>query len=114
MLLYMSFGPSFVLTLERMPVEDASVERPEEDMKNRLWRLGHITIPPQITNSPERMAYADNVLSFTPWRCLAAHRPLGSIMRVRKAAYEASSAFRHEQNNSLNVELRTISELPDN
>ena len=33
-------------------------------------------------------------LVFTPWHCLAAHQPIGSINRLRKAVYEASSQRR--------------------
>ena len=35
---------------------------------------------------------------FSPWHGIAAHRPLGAIMRVRKAVYEASSGFRAKAN----------------
>jgi hypothetical protein len=53
------------------------------------------------------------VLSFNPWHALADHRPLGSIMRVRIKAYEASTAFRHKMNNAPRIEPRDIAELPD-
>ena len=33
-------------------------------------------------------------LAFTPWHCLAAHQPLGSINRLRKAVYLASAEKR--------------------
>ncbi|TQV83903.1 catalase family protein [Denitrobaculum tricleocarpae] len=33
-------------------------------------------------------------MSFTPWHCLAEHQPLGSINRLRKPVYEASSDMR--------------------
>lgn len=34
-------------------------------------------------------------LSFSPWHCLTAHQPIGSINRLRKAVYEGSSDRRH-------------------
>ena len=37
-------------------------------------------------------------LSFTPWHTLAEHRPLGGINRIRRSAYRASSAVRHQLN----------------
>jgi hypothetical protein len=40
----------------------------------------------------------DDQTAFSPWHGIAAHRPLGSIMRVRKAAYEASAQFRARHN----------------
>jgi hypothetical protein len=75
--------------------------------------IGTISIPAQDAYSNERRVYADDVLSFNPWHALAAHRPLGSIMRARVKAYEVSSAFQHKMNNTPRREPRTIDELPD-
>ncbi len=97
--------------LERMPVEDASVEWPESLSP---WRpVGKVTFPPQNSFSPERRVYADDVLSFTPWHSLADHRPLGSIMRVRVKAYAISGEFRHRMNARSPHEPSDISEIPD-
>jgi len=70
-------------------------------------------IPPQDAYSPARRVYGDDVLSFNPWQGVEAHRPLGSIMRSRRAAYEASSARRHALNAQPRAEPTSISELPD-
>jgi hypothetical protein len=96
--------------LVTMPVEDASVLWPDTSSHQRIAK---ITFPPQDAYSAARRAYADDVLSFNPWHTLTEHRPLGSIMRVRIKAYEASSAFRHKVNNAPRVEPRDIAELPD-
>lgn len=37
-------------------------------------------------------------MQFNPWHCIAAHRPLGAIQRVRRAVYAASARFRAERN----------------
>lgn len=97
--------------MQTMPVEDASVRWPET--ASPYQTIGTIHIPAQNAYSNERRVYADDVLSFNPWHALGAHRPLGSIMRVRVKAYEASSAFRHKMNNTPRREPRTIDELPD-
>ena len=102
--------------LKRTPIEDASIDWPE-DISPQL-PLARITLPPQAADSPARRFYSDDVLSFDPWRCLAEHRPLGSIMRLRKEAYAASSAFRNEKNKNekkepVMKEPRDISEFPD-
>ncbi len=97
--------------LERMPVEDASVKWPDELSPQQP--VGKITLPPQEAYSPARRVYADDALSFTAWRCLEAHRPLGSIMRLRLKVYEELSRFRHAMNASPRAEPRDISELPD-
>jgi hypothetical protein len=75
--------------------------------------IARITLPVQAAYSPERSVYANDVLSFNPWRCLAAHQPLGSIMRLRKRVYQISDDFRHKMNAEPIEEPRLISELPD-
>lgn len=97
--------------LETMPVEDASVEWPVET--SPFVRLGTVRFPVQEAYSPGRRVYGDEVLSFNPWQCVEEHRPLGSIMRSRRAAYEASSRFRHERNVRPRVEPREAAQIPD-
>jgi hypothetical protein len=97
--------------LRRMPVEDASIEWPED--VSAPQPVGLISLPRQEADSPERRAYADDILSFNPWRCLADHQPLGSIMRLRKEAYRVSSTFRHVENGKPIMEPKDISEYPD-
>lgn len=97
--------------LEKMPVEDGSVQWMEED--SPFQGIASLTIHPQDTFSPERRVYGDDVLSFNPFHCLPEHRPLGNIMRVRRLAYETSSKYRHHMNAAPRVEPRTIEDLPD-
>ena len=97
--------------LEKMPVEDASIEWPEDESPYRP--VARITIPAQEAYSPARRVYGDDVLTFTPFNCLAEHRPLGSVMRARQRAYEDSSRYRHEMNAQQRREPQSIDELPD-
>ena len=97
--------------LKHTPIEDASVDWPEDISPPQP--LARITIPPQQADTQARRKYADDVLSFSPWRCLADHRPLGSLMRLRKEAYKTSSALRHHDDKKSMVEPRNISEFPD-
>jgi catalase len=97
--------------LERMPVEDASVEWPTE--MSPFLTLGTVRFPVQDAYSSARQVYGDEVLSFNPWQCVEEHRPLGSIMRSRRAAYEASSRFRHERNVQPQVEPQDAAQIPD-
>lgn len=97
--------------LDRMPVEDASIEWPED--LSPYQPVAKITLPAQDAYSPARRVYADDRLSFNPWHCIAEHRPLGSIMRVRVKAYETSTRFRHEMNVQPLIEPRDITEFPD-
>jgi hypothetical protein len=82
--------------LKIMPVEDASVEWPQE--VSPYITVAQIVAPAQLAWSDERSAMVDDGMSFNPWHCLAAHRPIGSVMRVRKAAYEMAARFRSEHN----------------
>jgi hypothetical protein len=43
----------------------------------------------QHPDTAARRAFGDDVLSFNSWRGLEAHRPLGSINRLKKLVYEA-------------------------
>lgn len=96
--------------LERMPVEDASVKWPEEASPHQP--VARLVLPPQDAYSAARQVYGDDILSFTPWHTVAAHRPLGSIMRVRKAAYERSSLYRHTMNQQPRIEPASLDEVP--
>lgn len=97
--------------LETMPVEDASAEWSEE--VSPYWPVARIIVSSQAAYSPARRVYVDDVLSFSPAHGLAAHRPLGSIMRARLKGYQPSSRFRHEVNVQPRVEPRGIDEIPD-
>jgi tetratricopeptide (TPR) repeat protein len=94
-----------------MPIEDASVTWPESASPH--CGVAKITFPVQDASSPERQVFGDDVLSFNPWRGLADHRPLGSINRLKKQVYEASSQFRHKMNNVARIEPTDIAELPE-
>lgn len=81
---------------ETMPVEDASVEWPED--QSPYVTVARIRAAPQEGWSEAKAKQIDDGLSFSPWHGLAAHRPLGSINRVRKENYESSASFRAERN----------------
>ncbi len=97
--------------LERMPIEDASIQWSEDE--SPYLPIAKITIPMQEAYSPARRVYVDEVLSFSSWHCIPEHRPLGSIQRVRMKAYELSSLYRHQMNQHPRVEPRSIDEMPD-
>jgi hypothetical protein len=97
--------------LATMPIEDAAAEWSEQE--SPYQPIAKLTIPAQEAYSPARRVYVDEVLSFTAWHCIAEHRPLGSIQRVRRQVYEASSRYRHEMNQHPKVEPRSLEEMPD-
>jgi hypothetical protein len=97
--------------LQHTPVENADVEWLDEISPQQP--LARITLPPQQADSRARRLYGDEILSFDPWRCLAAHQPLGSLMRLRREAYRASSVFRHDKDHKPVHEPQHIEEFPD-
>lgn len=96
--------------LATMPIEDASVQWPED--QSPFVTVAHITARPQVAWSAARSAAVDDGMAFSPWHTLAAHQPIGSIMRVRKAVYEASARFRSQHNATRVQEPATLDSLP--
>jgi hypothetical protein len=97
--------------LSKTPVEDASIQWPED--LSPYVTVAQLTARAQPAYSAERRVFVDEILSFTPWHGLAAHRPLGNVMRARKKAYKASAEYRHVTNARPATEPKSIDELPD-
>ena len=51
-------------------------------------------------------------MSFRPVHSLAAHRPLGSVMRARLQVYTALSDFRHRKNSVAAEDTAGIDRIP--
>jgi hypothetical protein len=79
----------------RTPVEDNLTEWKEQ--ASPPVAVAKIIIPVQDLSSAERARFCEN-LSFNPWHCLAEHKPLGVVNRVRKLIYHEISAYRHQLN----------------
>jgi hypothetical protein len=80
----------FFVDEARTPVEDASVEWPESVAP-------FVDVAELVLEAPS--TDADFIArveagSFDPWQALAAHRPLGEVMRARKVAYFSSQQAR--------------------
>lgn len=106
-----TFGVQLCTDLEEMPIENAT--KHWDNQVSPYLPVARIVFPRQNPYSAVRRAYGDDVLSFNSWRGLQAHRPLGSINRMKLKVYEASSDFRHAKNNIERHEPSNISELPD-
>ncbi|MFD6025660.1 catalase family protein [Streptomyces griseoluteus] len=94
--------------LERMPVEDLTVEWSEK--LSPPVTVAKLRLPQQDISSPENLEKMD-ALSFTPWRVTAEHAPLGNIMRARKEVYRHSSIARHKLNQQPRKEPRSVEEV---
>lgn len=72
------------------PIEDASVDWPESVAPYRS--VADLVIEPQAADAAFQQQAEQAV--FDPWQALAAHRPLGEVMRARKVAYFESQKAR--------------------
>jgi len=97
--------------LQLMPIENAAVVWPEEISPYRP--IARMTVKPQVAWSETRSSAVDDGMSFSPWHGLATHRPLGGIMRVRKAVYEEAKKFRAQKNGRVIQEPRVMVSFKD-
>ncbi|HYI81948.1 MAG TPA: catalase, partial [Acetobacteraceae bacterium] len=95
---------------DAMPIEDPRVEW--DEAASPFVPVAALTIPRQDFDTAERDAFGEN-LSFTPWHCLEAHRPLGGINRVRRTVYETISRLRHELNGAPREEPAATRDMQD-
>ena len=92
------------------PIENAAKEWPEDVTPYR--RVAQLVLPPQNAFDPARQDFVDFNLSFSPAHSLAAHRPLGSIMRARLATYPVLAKMRREENGKPQVEPSSVGQIP--
>jgi len=90
------FRVQLCTNLSSMPIEDASVTWSEDE--SPFVTVARITVPPQPAWNAGRSAAIDDGMAFNPWHALAAHRPLGSVMRARKMVYGAMAQVRSREN----------------
>lgn len=92
------------------PIEKADKPWPEE--KSPWQTVARITVTPQDSYSDERQVTVDEKMSFSPWHALAAHQPLGGIMRARRKAYEEARKFRAQRNDREITEPKSADAIP--
>ena len=93
--------------LERMPVQDVTVEWSEQ--LSPPVTVAKLRIPRQDISGDDNLEKMD-ALSFSPWRVTAEHAPLGETMRLRKEVYRRASILRHELNSQDRREPTSIAE----
>ena len=96
---------------EHFPIEKANVRWPTDTSP---WQtVARLTAAPQASYSDARQVFVDEQMVFSPWHALAAHQPLGGIMRSRKLAYEQAQAYRAQRNARPIVHPHSLDEIPD-
>ncbi len=79
----------------QMSVEDSITRWSEEEAP--FQAVAKLTIHQQTFDTPEQNRLCENE-SYNPWQALPAHKPLGTVSRIRRVVYEAIRDLRHEMN----------------
>lgn len=95
--------------IEKMPIEDAS--KVWDEALSPYVPVARVLVVGQPSYDAARARVIDEGLGFSPWHGLAAHRPLGSVMRLRRQAYAEARRFRAERNQRKLSEPKAIGEL---
>ena len=95
---------------DKQPIEDTSVDWPVS--LSPYVTVATLRLPRQAAYGPERVRVFDDVMSFRPAHALAAHRPLGSVMRARLQVYAALSDLRHRENGVACREPQGVDSIP--
>jgi len=85
----------------RMPIEDAGVRWPER--LSPFTPVATLRIPRQKFDSQAQFDFGRN-LSYTPWHCIAEHRPLGNQNRARRRMYWELRRLRQTMNATPHIE----------
>jgi hypothetical protein len=85
----------------RMPIENAGVRWPVK--LSPYEPVATLRLPKQKFDSPAQFAFARN-LSYTPWHCIAEHRPLGNQNRARRRMYWELRRLRQTMNGTPHIE----------
>ena len=90
-----TFGIQRQADAVRMPVEDAAARWDEK--LSPFVAVATLRIAQQDFDNAARDRQGED-MRFSPWHCLAVHRPLGSINRARRVVYEGISGLRRRVN----------------
>lgn len=96
--------------LDDTPIDNPSI--PWDETISPFFNIARITAPQQLAWSDERETVLSDGLGFSPWHGVEDHRPMGSIMRIRKSVYERSQAFRSQRNPLPIAEPQSASDAP--
>jgi len=85
----------------RMPIENAGVRWPTR--LSPYVTAATLRLPKQKFDSPAQFDFARN-LSYSPWHCIADHRPLGNQNRARLRMYWELRRLRQTMNGTPHIE----------
>ena len=91
------------------PIEDATVAW--DEALSPYLPVARVVLGAQAAWSEARAQSIDEGLSFSPWHGIAAHRPLGAVMRLRRQAYARAQEFRAQRNQRTLSEPKAIGDV---
>lgn len=92
------------------PTEDASIVW--DEVTAPYQTIGTVEFPVQDSFGQERRVFWEDCMLLDPWKGLEAHRPLGSINRLRKVVYGRSRKRRDELNAKVSLCIESIDDMP--
>jgi hypothetical protein len=95
--------------LDKTPIEDPTVAWPEDVTPYRT--VARLILPVQDAWDEERVTKVNREISFFPGHALAAHRPMGQVMRARLAVYPQVAGQRRMESGVVEVEPRSLAEV---
>lgn len=105
------FRVQLLRNVDEQSVEDCSVEWNEE--KYPFETVGRVVLSKdQDSFDAKRRVFWDDKMKLNVWYGLDAHRPLGSVNRLRKSLYERSVAKRTELNGCQADVVGDINQIP--
>lgn len=95
---------------EHHPTEDASIVW--DEATSPYQTIAIVDFPPQDALTAERRTFWEDRMKLNPWDALVAHRPLGSINRLRRIVYDMSRRKRETENATLTKTIRDVADIP--
>lgn len=93
------------------PTQDASVVW--DEMTAPYQTVATVTFPKQDSFSHARRTFWEESVYLSPWHGLEAHKPLGSVNRLRSKVYPNSRNQRDEINVKKSSTLKSINDIPN-
>lgn len=94
--------------LKKQPIDDLTKEWQASDAP--FVTVARLIIPRQDVPDDGNFEIMEQ-LSFTPFRCLEANRPIGNLQQSRLKAYEAASKRRHQLNKVKHEEPQSLKQV---
>ena len=82
--------------ISQHPVEDGADDW--DEATNPFFEVAELRVPPQRAWLPDSSPELDARIGFSPWNGIEAHRPMGSLMRLRRLSYQQSRQVRARRN----------------